>query len=256
MITASNLSSSARLRHGFFTREGGTSGGLFDSLNCGFGSGDDAANVAANRQSAMARLGCDADDLATLYQVHSGDALIVDRPWPAADRPRADAMATRRPGVALGILTADCAPVLFADTDAGVIGAAHAGWKGALGGVLGATVEAMESLGASRARTAAALGPCIRQESYEVGPEFHDAFVAADSANSAYFEPSGRPGHQMFDLAGYVVDRLRGLGLASVDDVAIDTYVEDARFFSYRRATHRGEPDYGRGLSAIVMEDA
>lgn len=254
MIRASNLSRHDRITHGFFTRQGGVSDGVYASLNCGYGSGDGVERVRANRQAAMALLGFGADDLATAYQVHSATVARVERPWAREARPKADALVTDRPGVALGIMTADCAPVLLADAEAGVIGAAHAGWRGALDGVLAATVEAMEALGAARGRIAAALGPCIRQPSYEVGPEFQAEFVARDAGYAGYFSASTRPDHFMFDLAGFVRDRLTDLDLGSVDDVNADTYADGERFFSYRRTTHRGEADYGRGLSAVVLK--
>jgi polyphenol oxidase len=243
------------VRHGFFGREGGVSDGLYASLNCGFGSGDDLAKVAENRARAARALGATGGTLVTCYQVHSPDVVTVDRPWRREANPKADGMATRTPGVALGILTADCAPVLFADPEAGVIGAAHAGWRGALGGVLEATLAAMKQLGAARARIRAAIGPCIAQASYEVGPEFPAAFLAEDTANARFFTPSRRAGHHMFDLGGYVERRLGRAGLAAIGRAAHDTAAEADRFFSYRRACLRGETDYGRELSAIVLED-
>jgi len=254
MIEARNLSEVSHLRHAFFTRRGGISEGVYASLNCGYGSGDDSAKVRTNRERAMAELGVGADDLTTVHQVHSARVATVEKPWPLERRPEADGVVTRVPGVALGVLTADCAPVLFADREAGVIGAAHAGWRGALDGVLEATVAAMEDLGAVPGRISAALGPCIRQPSYEVGPEFQAAFVAAEGTHAGYFAPAARAGHFLFDLAAFVMDRLSEMGVASADDVDEDTYVDADRFFSYRRTTHLGEPDYGRGLSVIVME--
>ncbi|MBC8339240.1 MAG: peptidoglycan editing factor PgeF [Rhodospirillales bacterium] len=264
MITAQSLNQSGRVRHAFFTRAGGVSQGLFGSLNCGFGSGDNPDHVAANRTRAMTRLVEDAGEvgravnLVTLYQVHSPDVAVVEEPWDPGDAPKADAAVTNRPGVALGILTADCVPVLFADTQAnsgkGVIGAAHAGWKGALGGITEATVEAMRSLGAEPSRIRAAIGPCIRQDSYEVGPEFRVRFADADPANGRFFRPSTRDGHFLFDLPGYIGRKLDVLGIA-FETCAGDTCADEHRFFSYRRATHRGEQDYGRGLSAILLAD-
>jgi hypothetical protein len=241
------------LRHAFFTRVGGVSDGLFASLNCGLGSGDDATAVAENRRRAMAALDLDADRLVTCYQVHSPAVVTVERVWTNADRPRADAMVTRERGVALGILTADCAPVLFADADAGVIGAAHAGWRGALGGVIEATVDAMRGLGASVGRIAAAVGPSIAQRSYEVGPEFPAPFIAEDAASDRFFAVAPRPGHFLFDLPGYVAHRLQRLRLARVEASGGDTAAEPERFFSYRRACLRHERDYGRALSAISL---
>ncbi len=254
MIQATALGARAGIRHGFLTRQGGVSEGLFAGLNCGYGSGDDNDRVRENRVRAAARLGVGEADIATLHQVHSADVVEVQAPWPLDRRPRADAMVSVTPGLALGILTADCVPVLFADAEAGVIGAAHAGWKGALAGVVGATIDAMQGLGAKPARIVAAIGPCIRQASYEVGPELRDAFVADDGANEVYFAPSDRAGHFMFDLAGYVMAAAQAAGSAVVDDVALDTYADEALFYSYRRATHRREPDYGRGLSLISLE--
>jgi purine-nucleoside/S-methyl-5'-thioadenosine phosphorylase / adenosine deaminase len=193
------------------------------------------------------------DRLTTCYQVHSADVVVVDRPWPRGAAPRADAMVTRTPEVALGILTADCAPVLFADAEARIIGAAHAGWRGALSGVLESTLEAMKKLGANPRRIAAAIGPCIGRDSYEVGPEFPAPFLAENAANDAFFRPAPRAGHFLFDLAGYVATRLTRLDLARIETIAGDTVTEADRFFSYRRSCHRKEPDYGRELSAIAL---
>ena len=253
MIEAPGLNASPGVRHGFFTREGGVSEGDYASLNCGFGSGDERENVTENRARAMARLGL--DDLCTTYQRHGADCVTVTAPWTRDRQPRADAMVTDRPGLALGVLTADCAPVLFADPIARVVGAAHAGWRGALSGVLEAAVEAMAALGAEPGNIVAALGPCIGPDSYEVGPEFHAAFVAAGPANAAYFAPAKRKGHRMFDLPGYVAGRLEALGLASVATLAHDTHADAKRFFSYRRATLTGERDHGRLLSAIALAE-
>ena len=255
MILHAEPLSDAGVRHGFFTREGGVSGGVFASLNCGLGSADDPARIGENRARAMARLDLDGAALVTAYQCHSADCVTVTAPWGRGAAPRADALATSRPGVALGILTADCAPVLFADAHAGVIGAAHAGWRGALGGVLEAAVTAMATLGAARERTVAAVGPCIGPGSYEVGPEFFGAFRKADEANTALFAPSERDGHYMFDLPRYVARRLSRLGLAGVARLAHDTCADADRFFSYRRACHRGERDHGRLLSAIALAE-
>jgi YfiH family protein len=254
LITLSALAADG-IRHAFFTREGGVSDGLFASLNCGFGSRDDAAKVAENRGRAMAALGLAPDRLATCYQVHSPDVVVVEEPWRREDNPRADAMVTKRAGVALGILTADCAPVLFADAEARIIGAAHAGWRGALGGVLEATVAAMRKLGADPRRIRAGIGPCIAQASYEVGPEFPTPFLAETAANAAFFRPAARAGHFLFDLAGYAAERLRRLGIGHIEHTGGDTAAEDARFFSYRRSCLRKEPDYGRELSAICLAE-
>lgn len=254
MLTHALVDALPGLRHGFFTREGGVSEGLYASLNCGFGSGDAAEYVAENRARALAAADMPAGSLVTAYQVHSPDVAVVEAPWRREDAPKVDAMVTGRPGITLGILTADCGPVLFADAEARVIGAAHAGWRGAVTGVLEATVAAMEKLGARRDRIAAVLGPCIAQRSYEVGPEFPAPFLAQAPDNAAFFAPSARAGRHMFDLPGYVVHRLGTLGLGQVGRLANDTCAEADRFFSYRRATLEGEKDYGRGLSAICLQ--
>ncbi len=241
------------LRHAFFTRQGGRGDGIYASLNCGFGSDEAPAVVEANRARAMALMDLPAEALVTVHQVHSPDVATVEQPWPRAQNPKADALVTDRPGVALGILTADCVPILFADVQARVIGAAHSGWKGTRDGVSEATVAAMERLGARRSRIHAAIGPAIQQKSYEVGPEFPERFTDGDATTERFFIPSARPGHFMFDLPGLVEHRLATLGLASVERSAHDTAAEPDLFFSYRRATLRGEPDYGRGLSAIAL---
>ena len=253
MITLDVLAGGGAVRHAFFTREGGVSDGMFASLNCGFGSGDDPAKVARNRAIAAERLGVDAARLITCYQIHSAEVLTVAAPWRREDSPRADGMVTDRPGIALGVLAADCAPVLFADSAARVIGAAHGGWRGALGGVMEATVAAMVALGAMPARIRAGIGPCIAQPSYEVGPEFPGRFAATDAASDRFFVPAARPGHFRFDLPGYIAHRLRKLGLGAVADAACDTVADPARFFSYRRACLAGERDYGRALAAITL---
>lgn len=255
MLTSSALPATRRIRHGFFTREGGVSEGIYASLNCGAGSDDAPDRVAENKRRAAAKLGLGGNALVTLYQVHSAETVVVDPAKLSATRPEADGMATDRPGVMLGILTADCAPVLLADAAAGVIGAAHAGWRGAVSGVLEQTVRAMETLGAARGRIAAAVGPCIAQESYQVGGEFPAPFLAEDPANGRFFAPDAEDGKYRFDLREYVVARLRHTGLGTVDAIAMDTYAEDALFFSYRRTCHRGENDYGRGLSAIALTE-
>lgn len=254
MITLGILNDVAGLRHGFFTRQGGVSDGIYASKNCGFGSGDAAANVARNRDRCLDQLDAGAQAVLTVFQTHSPDVVAVERPWSPEDAPRADALVTDRPGIALGILTADCAPVLFCDPSAQVIGAAHAGWKGALGGVLEATVQAMIGLGADRGRILAAIGPRIALASYEVGAEFRERFLAADPANDAWFRPGALPEKFQFDLGGYVADRLGSLGLGRLQSAPHDTVAEEDRFFSYRRSCHRGEPDYGRNLSAIAIE--
>jgi purine-nucleoside/S-methyl-5'-thioadenosine phosphorylase / adenosine deaminase len=255
MIQAETLKDCPRVRHGFFTRQGGVSAGLYASLNCGYGSSDQPANVTENRRRALARIGLPAEALATTYQVHSADVVEVTKPWPLDARPRVDAMVTTRPGIALGIGTADCAPVLLADPAAGVIGAAHAGWRGAVNGVVEAVVGAMVERGADPARMRAAVGPCIAQASYEVGPEFPAPFLQQDPENRRFFVPSKRASHFMFDLPGYVVSRLRRLGISEAMAVAHDTCAEADMFFSYRRTTLAGEKDYGRGLSVIALTE-
>jgi polyphenol oxidase len=242
------------LTHGFFTREGGHSSGPFASLNCGMGSGDDRQTVLRNRAAVAERLGVEPNSLLSAYQVHSAEAVVVTGPWPEeGERPRVDALVTRTPGVALGVLTADCGPVLFADLQARVIGAAHAGWKGALTGVTARTLDVMEGEGAQRSRITAVIGPMISQAAYEVGPEFPARFTEADPANARYFAPSARPGHAMFDLAGYLEHRLKAEGVGSVVNLSLCTFSDEQRFFSYRRATHRREKDYGRLISAIAL---
>ncbi|MBB3347377.1 MULTISPECIES: peptidoglycan editing factor PgeF [unclassified Sphingomonas] len=234
--------------HGFLGRVGGGSEGLYAGLNCGIGSDDDPAAVAANREAALAAVAPGAC-LLTPYQVHSADCATVDAPF--AERPRADALATATPGLALGVVTADCAPVLLADPVAGVAGAAHAGWKGALAGVTDATVAAMEALGASRERIVAAVGPCIARASYEVDGGFRTRFLDDDVANERFFA-DGRAGHARFDLEGYVAHRLAAAGVVRVETLGLDTYADERRFFSYRRSTHRGEPGYGRQIAIIA----
>ncbi|KMO13501.1 peptidoglycan editing factor PgeF [Methylobacterium platani] len=251
-IEAPELSSHAGLRHAFFTREGGVSQELYASLNGGLGSGDDPAHVRENRRRMTAELGLAPENLVSLYQVHSAECVIVEAPF--AERPRADAMATRVPGLGLGILTADCGPILFADPGNRVIGAAHAGWKGALTGVIEATLAAMEGLGADRAATVAVLGPTIGPSAYEVGPEFRERFEAAEPGNARYFAASPeRATHSLFDLPAYIVARLERAGIGEVANAGLCTYSDPDRFFSYRRTTHRGEADYGRLVSAIAL---
>jgi len=250
MITAPELKVDG-IAHGFFTREGGHSTGIFASLNCGLGSGDDLGAVQKNRASVAARVGVAADHLVSGYQVHGNAVAVVTGPM--ATRPQIDGLVSNTPGVALGILTADCGPVLFADPEAQVIGACHAGWKGALGGVCGSTVEAMEKLGAKRGRIVAVLGPTISQHAYEVGPEFPKPFLVADAGHGKYFIPSVKPAHYMFDLQKFLLDQMRSLGLAEVQGLGLCTYADEQLFFSYRRATHRGDKDYGRLISAIAL---
>lgn len=254
MLTIGPLNDLPGVRHAFFTRSGGVSEGLYRSLNCGFGSGDDQAKVAENRARAMARIDLAADRLVTAYQVHSERVAVADRPWSLDERPKVDALVTREPGLALGVLTADCAPVLLADHQAGVVGAAHAGWRGAAGGVLEAVVAAMLDLGAESKRIVAGIGPCIAQRSYEVGPEFPGPLLEQSADNSDFFCPAPRSGHFLFDLKGYAARRLAHLGIGSIQCLPCDTCGEAERFFSYRRTCQAGERDYGRGLSAIYLE--
>ena len=243
----------AGVRHGFFTREGGVSEGVFAALNCSVGSGDDPTKVAENRRRALDRLGLAPDRLVTGYQVHGNAVALVERPWRYEDRPRCDGLVTRATGIALGVLTADCVPVLFADPAVPVIAAAHAGWRGAVGGVLEATVAAMEREGAARARISAGVGPCIGAASYEVGPEFPAPFLAERPDNARFFVAADRPGHHRFDLGGYVEAKLRRLGLAAVVRSIADTCADEARFFSWRRTSLRGERQFGHQLSAIAL---
>jgi hypothetical protein len=255
MLQALSLREIANIRHGFFTRNGGVSDGVYATLNGGVGSKDAAENVAENRARMATALGVEPDRLLTAYQIHSPNVVVADKPWTSGNRPRADAIVTRTPGLAIGVSTADCGPLLFADGEARVIGAAHAGWRGAFTGVIEAAVAAMEKLGAKRSRIVAALGPAISQANYEVGPEFVERFVAADANNTRYFAPSERAGHAMFDLAGYIAGRIQRAGIASFEDLGLCTYAEPERFFSYRRATKLGEPDYGRHVNAIALAD-
>lgn len=239
------------IRHGFFSRKGGVSSGIYESLNCGNGSDDDTASVLENRTRVASWFGEKEENLASLYQCHSADVIRVDATM-TEDRPRADAMVSRTPGLVLGILTADCGPVVFADHENGVIGAAHAGWRGAFTGILEATVDAMLTLGASRQTLAAALGPAISRRNYEVGPEFVARFTAEDPAYAVFFEPSTHQGHAMFNLPGFIGMRLERAGIAH-DLIDHCTYDDEEGFYSYRRATHRKEPDYGRQISAIAI---
>lgn len=252
-IESAALASLNGIRHGFFTREGGVSRGIYAGLNCGQGSKDDAADVLENRTRVARHLGAADARVLTLHQVHSATAFVVDSHIPRQHLPEADAAVTRTSGLVIGVLAADCGPVLFADPEAGVIGAAHAGWRGAVGGVLRATIAAMEGLGARRERIVAAVGPCINQASYEVGPEFEAELLARDPANSRYFRRHEASGRALFDLPGYIEGRLAALGLKLIERQTQCTYGNESRLFSYRRATHRSEPDYGRQISAIVL---
>ena len=254
MLHSAALAAVPGVRHGFFTRAGGVSEGLYASLNGGLGSNDTRAHVSKNRARMADALGVAAADLLTPFQVHSPDVATADHSWKIDARPKVDAVVTATAGLAIGVSTADCGPILFADPAARVIGAAHAGWKGALTGVIESTVRAMEELGASRARIVAARGPMIRQPNYEVGAEFVERFTADAAANGRFFIPSGRAGHALFDLAGYIRARLEGAGVGVIDDLGLCTYADEARFYSYRRSVHRGEPDYGRHVHAIALD--
>jgi len=242
------------VRHGFLGRRGGVSTGISSGLNVGWGSGDGREAIAENRRRATGAVAPGAA-LVTLHQVHSAEALAATAPWPDDSRPHADGLATDRPGLALGILTADCAPILFADREAGVIGAAHAGWKGAFGGIVEATLSVMESLGADRARIAAAVGPCIGRRCYEVDEAFLRRFTEGEPENERFFSDGARPDRRQFDLEGFVVSRLAAAGLSRIEALGEDTYSQPDRFFSYRRSTHRGEPNYGRQISLIALTE-
>ncbi|WP_372425351.1 peptidoglycan editing factor PgeF [Salinarimonas chemoclinalis] len=253
LITSDALDAGNGVRHAFFTRDGGVSQGLYASLNGGLGSADAREAVLANRARMAERLGVAPDALVSVHQVHSPDVVVVEGPIAPDARPKADAMVTDRPGLALAILTADCGPILFADAEAGVIGAAHAGWRGALAGIAEATVEAMERLGARRGRIVAVLGPTIGQGAYEVGAELRRAAVADDPGADRFFAPGARDEKFQFDLPGYILARLARADIGAARDLRRCTYSDEARFYSYRRATHRGEPDYGRLVSAIAL---
>ncbi|HEY6861318.1 MAG TPA: peptidoglycan editing factor PgeF [Pseudolabrys sp.] len=255
MLQASSLATLDRIRHAFFTRSGGVSEGVYASLNGGVGSNDAPDKVAENRARMATTLGVNPDRLLTPYQIHSPDVVVADKPWTREKRPRADAIVTRVPCLAIGVSTADCGPLLLADSEAGVVGAAHAGWRGALTGVIEATIATMERIGADRGRITAALGPTIRQPNYEVGPEFIERFVAADPGNTRFFMASQRTEHAMFDLTGYIAERVRQAGIVQFEDLGLCTYAEPERFFSYRRTTLRAEPDYGRHINAIALVD-
>ncbi len=254
MMLASDLISAVPgLRHAFFTREGGVSDGIYAGLNGGLGSNDVPDNVRENRRRMAAHLGATPENFLSVHQIHSPDVVVATGPWDGPARPKADAIVTQIEKLAIGVTTADCGPVLFVDPHKRVIGAAHAGWKGALTGVLEATIGAMETLGAERGQIIAAIGPMIRQPSYEVGAEFVERFLDADAEHAMFFLPSTREGHAMFDLAGFIRTRLEKAGVLMIDDLGHDTYADD-RFFSYRRSVHRKEPDYGRHVHAIMLE--
>lgn len=256
-ITDPVLDGVRRVRHAFFTRQGGVSQGVYASLNTGYGSGDDRKAITENRRLAMAAFDLPLTALNTVYQFHGTDVAVADRNWDLADAPRADAMVTDRPGIAIGIMTADCVPVLFAGQAPDgrkIIGGAHAGWRGAVSGVLDSTVAAMEELGATRDTIRAAIGPCIGVKSYEVGPEFPKPFLDQDPQNARFFRPGIRKGHPMFNIAGYVESRLAAAYVRQVGRIDADTCADEDRFFSYRRKTLNGDADYGREMSAIMIE--
>jgi YfiH family protein len=253
LIHSAKLSALPRVRHAFFTREGGVSEGVYESLNGGQGSRDEAAHVKENRRRMAAALDVPDGVISTAFQIHSPTAVVATKPWTRAEAPRADAIATNKARLAIGVTVADCGPILLADGQAGVIGAAHAGWRGALDGILEAVVAKMEELGATRSNIAAAIGPLIRQQSYEVGPEFVLRFQDAEKSYSRFFAPSTRDGHALFDLPGFIAERLKDAGVGTIDDLGLDTYSDEARFFSYRRTTHRKEADYGRLIAAIAL---
>ena len=255
MLQARSLAALDGISHGFFTRAGGVSQGVYATLNGGVGSSDAPDKVRENRARMAAALGVKPDRLLSAYQIHSPNVVMADKPWPGDQRPHADGIVTRTPGLAIGISTADCGPVLFADRRARVIGAAHAGWKGALTGVLEATIKAMESVGADRSGIRATLGPMIRQPNYEVGPEFVDRFHNDDAISARFFKPSARAGHAMFDLSGYIAARLSRAGINHFEDLGLCTFAEPDRFFSYRRTTKLAEADYGRHVNAIALAD-
>jgi YfiH family protein len=250
---AATLSALDGIRHAFFTREGGVSGGIYQSLNSGVGSSDDPAHVTENRSRMAQALGVDADRLVTAFQIHSPHVVVADQPWSVDTRPKADAIVTRTPGLAIGVSTADCGPLLFADPEARVIGAAHAGWRGAFSGVIEGTIVAMEKLGADRKRMAVALGPLIRQDKYEVSQSFVDDFLRADQRYARFFASAAREGHAMFDLPGFIASRIAQSGIQRFEDIGICTYSNPDHFYSYRRSTHQAEPDYGRHVNAIVL---
>jgi polyphenol oxidase len=243
------------IRHAFFTRAGGVSGGLYESLNGGVGSRDSPGNVSENRARMAAALRVEPARLLTAYQTHSPNVMVAEAPWAPENRPQADAIVTRMRALAVGVTTADCGPVLLADPRARVIAAAHAGWRGALTGILEATVIAMERLGAAREEIRAVIGPMIRQSSYEVGADLIARFRAEDPASSRFFAAGARDSHAMFDLAGYIAARLKLAGVVRIEDVGLCTYADPERFFSYRRTTHRAEADYGRHINAIALSD-
>ncbi len=252
-LQARSLAALPGVKHAFFTREGGVSDGIYASLNGGIGSNDRPEHVAENRARIATGVGVRPDCLLSAYQVHSPVAVVVDMPWTPDRRPRADALVTKEAAIAIAVTTADCGPILFADETAGVIAAAHAGWRGAAGGVIEATVAAMERCGAEREHVIAALGPMIRQQSYEVGPEFVAQFTREDPANARFFVTAARQGRALFDLPAYIAARLAAAGIRRIEDIGHCTYSDPTRFFSYRRSVHRKENDYGRHISVIAL---
>ena len=253
VLTAGNLTSASGIRHGFFTRQGGVSGGVYASLNCGLGSDDDRANVLENRKRAAHHLGSSLGAILTVHQIHSATALVIDQPFTPDNAPRADALVTRTPGLVVGALAADCTPVLFADPEAGVVAAAHAGWRGAVSGILEATVSAMVGIGAERERIRAAIGPTIHQPNYQVGPDFEAEFLSYRTDNQTFFVRPHEGARPHFDLPGFCRARISDAGVASCQDIGRCTYADESLFFSYRRKSHRQETDYGRQISAIVV---
>ncbi|SFK24385.1 conserved hypothetical protein [Pseudovibrio ascidiaceicola] len=253
MIKVPELEAMQRLSHGFFTREGGVSSGIYKGLNVGLGSSDNREDVLENRRRVAAQLGTMPERMVTPYQIHSTKVLSVSAPFADEDDKRADALVTSTPGLAIGILTADCGPILFADPDNGVIGAAHSGWKGAVDGILPNTIQAMQQLGATPSNITAVMGPMISQQAYEVGPEFVVRFLEQSQDNQRFFVPSEKPLHSMFDLPAFIKAQLDKLGLKDVIDLELCTYADADRFFSYRRTTHNKEPDYGRQISTIML---
>jgi YfiH family protein len=253
MIEAKTFAGISCIRHGFFTRTGGRSDGLYSSLNCGLGSEDNRKAVVANRTICAEALGVAAQSLLTVQQEHTADVVTVKGPWTIERAPVADGLVTNMPNIALAVLAADCTPVLFVDPGARIIGAAHAGWKGAITGVIENTIEVMTDLGAARDNIRVAIGPCIGAASYEVGPEFRDRFITKNQQNTRYFKPSPRDGHTYFDIGGFTSDCAKAAGVLSIDRIDADTCKDEGRFFSYRRSCHKGEPDYGRQLSGIAL---
>jgi polyphenol oxidase len=253
ILQAASLAALPGIRHAFFTRAGGVSDGIYASLNAGVGSHDRPDRVAENRARMAAAVGVAPDRFLTAYQIHSPNVIVADAPWTHEQRPRCDAIVTRNRQLAVGVSTADCGPVLLAEPRASIVAAAHAGWRGALTGVLEATIAAMEQLGGTRAHIVAALGPMIRQANYEVGADLIERFSQEDPGSDRFFAPAQRAGHALFDLAGYIAARLARAGITRVEDIGLCTYADPARFFSYRRTTHCGEADYGRHVNAIAL---